>query len=146
MTSLGNVWLKKNGQDLRIPHEVPSILLPWNPGRGLNETRLRRELLTSRPVVKGYKNIRVCKDVVYYDAITQACIKNMTHGNYLGLAAAHMPEIYTALNTFIKRRFDTCQLGKSDYKMISDYIPQVNNAYRYSSRTRFGNSSQISNS
>lgn len=108
---------------------MDSILRPWSQKSSLYGTPLRKELLVHRPTVFGYKTVRVCKDVIYSD-IAGACAKNMISGNYLGLAAAHIPEIYTVLCPFITKRFDTCQLGRQDYHSVQEYIPLVQEAYR----------------
>jgi hypothetical protein len=132
-----DAWLKMNGLCLKIPSASKRLLEPWDSENGLNATKLRRQLQDARPKIRGHKNVRICKDIVYKTFIQGHCARDFVHGAYLGLAAAHLPEIYAVLHQFLQDRFDSCQLGRVDFNLVQNYAKQVQEAYKGSWRGKF---------
>jgi hypothetical protein len=106
-------------------------------GNGLNSTERRRYLSVTRPEIEGHKSIRVCKDWTYLNVIRSHCKMGDVRGPYLGLAAAHIPEILTALYPHVEQEFTSCQLRRTDYKLVSEFLPHVQEAYQYSTNINF---------
>ena len=127
-------WIKINGEtlygEIRDPSVAQYYLLPWNPKLGLNQTSIRRQLLSQRPQIKGHKSTRRMKDLTYLTVRSQI-VRHKVQGAYIGLAAAHAPEIFALLNQQIESRFVNCQIHRKDYKALLEYQPFIAEAYPY---------------
>lgn len=129
MSNTKGRWIQKLGEERKIlPYNQNFIFHPYNITERLYNTQYRRGLTDSRPLVQGAKEVRIAKDTVY--GIIKGHLQDQQIvGPYLGLAAAHIPEIYAALFPHIQQQFVTCQNTRKDFKEIQQWIPEVTKAY-----------------
>lgn len=70
------------------------------------------------------------KDATYL-ILREQVGKHSVVGAYVGLAAAHTPEIFALLNRNITGRFVNCQIHRKDYRALLEYQPYIAAAYPY---------------
>lgn len=129
MNKVTGRWIQKLGEERKaLPLYRNFIFYPYNVNEHLYATQFRRSLIDSRPLVLGDKAVRIAKDTVYN--IVKEHINNYNiKGPYLGLAANHAPEIYSALYPHVQNNFVTCQNNRKDFNKIEAWMPEVANAY-----------------
>lgn len=129
MSNTKGRWIQRIGEERQaLPITQDFIFRPYDISQGLYRTQYRQHLLASRPIIEGSKKVRIAKDTTY-GIIKGYLREHEIAGPYLGLAAAHIPEIYVALFPHIQDHFVTCQDKRKDYKEIAQWIPDVSKAY-----------------
>jgi hypothetical protein len=122
----GKRWIRIDGKKREWDKNQESgyRLLPWI-GRSIST-----ELIQARPLIHGHKMIRDMKDRVYNTWVVRHIAPRSISGNYVGLAAAYIPEIYSLLSPWLQGHLVSCQKHRADYKSLLPYMEQVKKVYR----------------
>lgn len=117
-----NRWIQKTGQNrVYLPSTTDSFLLCSSQEKGIHRTKKIAYMDFCRPKIEGSKQVTVAKDTIYH-LMNLMLEKHQIQGNYIGLAANRIPEIYVTLKEHITNNFVSCQIHKRDFQRIKPWV------------------------